>query len=188
MFARGRVLVIKVSENSCKWLREGGRVISRACVRERHLGRECVSMCERPSMESETTRKRLMYTLIKDINCIQILGWDHDICNSRKERSLIHQTSRFYRIWACLCYYSTQLIHIVSILNSRQCIALAIEYKHEYSSCCACKAHYTYESYTMNIINSYLWTSIHFEFNLRWFKKSNSRSPFNYLNLISWHL
>ena len=24
MFARGRVLVIKVSENSCKWLREGG--------------------------------------------------------------------------------------------------------------------------------------------------------------------
>ena len=98
MFARGRVLVIKVSGNSCKWLREGGRVISRACVRERHLGRECVSMCERPPMESETTRKRLLYTLIKDINCIQILGWDHDICNSRKERSLIHQTSRFYRI------------------------------------------------------------------------------------------
>ena len=89
MFARGRVLVIKVSENSCKWLREGGRVISIACVRERHLGRECVSMCERPPMESETTRKRLLYTLIKDINCIQILGWDHDICNSRKERSLI---------------------------------------------------------------------------------------------------
>ena len=133
MFARGRVLVIKVSANSCKWLREGGRVISRACVRERHLGRECVSMCERPPMESETTRKRLLYTLIKDINCIQILGWDHDICNSRKERSLIHQTSRFYRIWACLCYYSTQLIHIVSILNSRQCIALAIEYKREYT-------------------------------------------------------
>ena len=52
MFARGRVLVIKVSENSCKWLREGGRVISRACVRERHLGRECVSMCESPLMES----------------------------------------------------------------------------------------------------------------------------------------
>ena len=24
MLARGRVLVIKVSENSCKWLREGG--------------------------------------------------------------------------------------------------------------------------------------------------------------------
>ena len=132
-----------------------------ACLWERHLGRECVSMCERPPMGSETTRKRLMYTLIKDINCIQILGWDHDICNSRKERSLIHQTSRFYRIWACLCYYSTQLIHIVSILNSRQCIALAIEYKREYSSCCVCKAHYTYESYTMNIINSYLWTSIH---------------------------
>ena len=58
MFARGRVLVINVSENSCKWLREGGRVISRACVRERHLGRECVSMCERPPMESETTRKK----------------------------------------------------------------------------------------------------------------------------------
>ena len=50
MFARGRVLVIKVSENSCKWSREGGRVISRACVRERHLGRECVSMCERPNI------------------------------------------------------------------------------------------------------------------------------------------
>ena len=44
------VLVIKVSENSCKWLREGGRVISRECVRERHLGRECVSICERPPM------------------------------------------------------------------------------------------------------------------------------------------
>ena len=98
MLARGRVLVIKVSENSCNCLQEGEWVISRACVRERHLGRECVSMCERPSMESETTRKRLLYTLIKDINCIQILGWDHDICDSRKERSLIHQTSRFYRI------------------------------------------------------------------------------------------
>ena len=47
--------------------REGGRIISRACVRERHLERECVSMCERPPMESETTRKRLLYTLIKDI-------------------------------------------------------------------------------------------------------------------------
>ena len=47
MLARGRVLVIKVSENSRKWLREGGRVILRACVRERHLGRECVSMCQR---------------------------------------------------------------------------------------------------------------------------------------------
>ena len=90
--------MIKVSENSCKWLREGGKVISRACVRERHLGRECVSMCQRPSMESETTCKRLSYILIKDINCIQILGWDHDICKSHKERSLIHQTSRFYRI------------------------------------------------------------------------------------------
>ena len=89
-------------------------------MRERHLGRECVSMCERPPMdihrvrimcerecqrvyeegpmESETTRKRLMYTLIKNINCIQILGWDHDICNRRKERSMIHQTSIFYRI------------------------------------------------------------------------------------------
>ena len=70
MLARGRELVIKVSQNSCKWLREGERVISRACVRERHLGRECVSMCERPPMESETTRKRLLYTLVKDINCI----------------------------------------------------------------------------------------------------------------------
>ena len=57
MLVRGRVLVIKVSENSRKWLREGGRVISRACLQERHLGRECVSMCERPPMESETTRK-----------------------------------------------------------------------------------------------------------------------------------
>ena len=46
MLVRGRVLMIKVSENSHKWLREGGRVISRACLRERHLGRESVSMCE----------------------------------------------------------------------------------------------------------------------------------------------
>ena len=61
MLATGRVLVIKVSENSRKWLREGGRVTSRACVQERYLGRECVSMCERPPIESETTRKRLMY-------------------------------------------------------------------------------------------------------------------------------
>ena len=98
MLVRGRVLVIKVSENSRKWLREGGMVILRACLRVRHLGRECVSMCEIPPMESETTRTRLLYTLIKYINCIQILGWDHDICNSHKERSLIHQTSRFYRI------------------------------------------------------------------------------------------
>ena len=88
----------KVSENNHKWLREGGRVISRACVRERYLGRECVSMCERPPMESETTHTRQLYTFIKHINCIQILGWDHDSCNSRKEWSLIHQTSRFYRI------------------------------------------------------------------------------------------
>ena len=51
MLVRGRVLVIKVSENSRKWLREGGRVISRACLRERHLGREYVSMCERPLMD-----------------------------------------------------------------------------------------------------------------------------------------
>ena len=64
MLARGRELVIKVSENSHKWLREGGRVISRACLRERHLRRVCVSMCKIPPMESETTRKRLMYTLI----------------------------------------------------------------------------------------------------------------------------
>ena len=40
MLARGRVLVIKVSENSRKWLREGGRVISIACLRDRHLERE----------------------------------------------------------------------------------------------------------------------------------------------------
>ena len=70
MLVRGRVLVIKVSENSRKLLREGGRVISRACLRERHLGRKSVSMCERPPMESETTRKRLLYTLIKDMNYI----------------------------------------------------------------------------------------------------------------------
>ena len=38
MLVRGRVLVIKVSENSRKWLREGGRVISRACLQEKHLG------------------------------------------------------------------------------------------------------------------------------------------------------
>ena len=42
MFARGRVLVIKVSENSCKWLREGGRVISRACVCEKDTSGESV--------------------------------------------------------------------------------------------------------------------------------------------------
>ena len=64
----------------------------RVCVRESRR------VCEEGPMQSETTRKRLMYTLIKDINCIQILGWFHDICNSRKQRSLIHQTSRFYRI------------------------------------------------------------------------------------------
>ena len=56
MLVRGRVLVIKVSENSRKWLREGGRVISRACLRERHLGRECVSMCERPPMDIHRVR------------------------------------------------------------------------------------------------------------------------------------
>ena len=76
--------------------REGGLYLEHVC--EKDTSGECVSMCERPPMESETTRKRLMYTLIKDINCIQILGWDHDIRNSRKERSLIHQTSRFYQI------------------------------------------------------------------------------------------
>src|SRR5215216_2509808 len=65
-------------------------------VCEKDTSGECV--CEEGPMESETTRKRLMYTLIKKINCIQILGWDHDICNSRKERSLIHQTPIFYRI------------------------------------------------------------------------------------------
>ena len=56
MFARGTILVIKVNENSCKWLREGGRVIPRACVRKRHLGRECVSMCERPPMDIHRVR------------------------------------------------------------------------------------------------------------------------------------
>ena len=61
---RGSVLVIKVSENSRKWLRERGKVISRAFLREGHLGKECVTMCERPPMESETTHKRLMYTLL----------------------------------------------------------------------------------------------------------------------------
>ena len=76
--------------------REGGLYLEHVC--EKDTSGESVSMCERPPMESETTRKRLLYTLIKDINCIQILGWDHDICNSRKERSLIHQTSRFYQI------------------------------------------------------------------------------------------
>ena len=51
ILARGRVLVIKVSENSRKWLREGGRVISRARLQERYLRRESVSMCERPPMD-----------------------------------------------------------------------------------------------------------------------------------------
>ena len=50
MLVRGRVLVIKDSENSRKWLRDEGRVISRACLRERHLGRECVSMRDRAPM------------------------------------------------------------------------------------------------------------------------------------------
>ena len=71
---------------------DGYTPCARMCVREK------VSVCEEGPMESETTCKRLMYTLIKNINCIQILGWDHDICNSRKEWSLIHQTSIFYRI------------------------------------------------------------------------------------------
>ena len=31
-------------------------VISRACVRERHLGRECVSMRERPPMDIHLVR------------------------------------------------------------------------------------------------------------------------------------
>ena len=52
--------------------------------------RESQRVCEEGPMESENTHKRLMYTLIKNINCIQILGWDNDICNSHKERSLIH--------------------------------------------------------------------------------------------------
>ena len=48
--------MIKVSENIRKWLRKGGRVISRACLRERHLERECVSMCERPPMDIHYVR------------------------------------------------------------------------------------------------------------------------------------
>ena len=35
MFARGRVLVIKVSENSCKWLREGrGLYLEHVCKKD----------------------------------------------------------------------------------------------------------------------------------------------------------
>ena len=35
MFARGRVLVIKVSENSCKWLREeGGLYLEHVCEKD----------------------------------------------------------------------------------------------------------------------------------------------------------
>ena len=56
MRVRGRVLVIKVSENCRKWLGKGGRVISRACVRERHLGRELLSMSKRPSMDIHSVR------------------------------------------------------------------------------------------------------------------------------------
>ena len=138
--------------------REGGLYRDHMC--EKDTSRESVWVCARDHWRRVKLHVKDCCTHWLIINCIQILGWDNGICNSRKERSLIHQTSRFYRIWACLCYYSTQLIHILSILNSRQC-ALAIEYKREYSSCCVCKAHYTYESYTMNIINSYLWTSIH---------------------------
>ena len=51
MLVRGRVLVTKVGEKTRIWLREGGKVIWRACLRERHLGRECMSMCERPPMD-----------------------------------------------------------------------------------------------------------------------------------------
>ena len=50
------MLLIKVSKNNRKWLREGGRVISRACVRERHLGRELLSMSKRPSMDIHRVR------------------------------------------------------------------------------------------------------------------------------------
>ena len=87
--------MIKVSENSRKMVTRGRE----GYIESMSAGKTpWERVCERPPMESETTRKRLMYTLIKDINCIQILGWDHDICSSRKERSLIHETSRFYRI------------------------------------------------------------------------------------------
>ena len=86
---------MKIVVNSYE--REGGLYLEHVCE-EDTSGESVLSLCERPPMESETTRKRLLYTLIKDINCIQILGWDHDICNSPKERSLIHQTSIFYRI------------------------------------------------------------------------------------------
>ena len=71
---------------------DGYTPCARMCVRESQR------VCEEGPMESETTHKRLMYTLIKNINYIQILGWDHGICNSHQERSLIHQTSIFYQI------------------------------------------------------------------------------------------
>ena len=43
MLARGRVLVIKVSENSRKWLREGGRegYIESMCARKTPRERVC---------------------------------------------------------------------------------------------------------------------------------------------------
>ena len=50
--------------------REGGLYREHVC--EKDTSGECVSMCERPPMESETKRKRPLYTLTKDINCIQI--------------------------------------------------------------------------------------------------------------------
>ena len=56
MLVRGRVLLINVSENRRKWLREGRRVIWRACLRERHLERECVTMCEIPLMDIHRVR------------------------------------------------------------------------------------------------------------------------------------
>jgi len=49
MRVRGRVLVTKVSENSRKWLRERGRVISRVCVREKTpRERVCEHVSETP--------------------------------------------------------------------------------------------------------------------------------------------
>ena len=47
MLARGRVLVIKVSENNRKWLRERERNRESMCVRHPDTLREIMSMCER---------------------------------------------------------------------------------------------------------------------------------------------
>ena len=51
MLARGRVLVIKVSENSRKWLREGGGYIGSMSARKTPRERVCEHVCESTDRE-----------------------------------------------------------------------------------------------------------------------------------------